>query len=113
MLELPGDHSAFDLIRKKIQDTPDQRPRIAEICDSISNWTVDITTFSQDKFLGEGGEGIVYRSNYKMRGVAVKRLELVRIKNDDASKKEQTIMQQLNHVNVLKLFHWEDKGEFR
>jgi hypothetical protein len=96
-----------------IQANPEQRPRIAKICDYFSNCNVDITIFSPEKFLGKGGEGIVYRSNYKMAAVAVKRLELFRIKKDDESKKEQTVMQQLNHVNVLKLFHWEDKGDFR
>jgi hypothetical protein len=43
----------------------------------------------------------------------VKKVELWRCLNDDESREEQSIMNRLNHKNVLQLIGFYDKGDSR
>jgi hypothetical protein len=113
LLELPEGHLAVNLIQRMLRADPRQRPRIAQICHDISNFDVKLTRLPRYQLIGEGGEGQVYRSFYQMKPVAIKRLELSKITNGTGSKRDERLMLQLDHVNVLKLFHWEDRGIFR
>jgi serine/threonine protein kinase len=59
--------------------------------------------------LGEGGFGSVFPGTFNGRQVAVKRVALHKVNNDN----EEKTLQQLNHPNVIKLFHSESNDEFK
>jgi serine/threonine protein kinase len=59
--------------------------------------------------LGEGGFGTVFPGTFNGRQVAVKRVALHRVNKDN----EEKTLQQLNHPNVIKLFHSESNDEFK
>ncbi len=58
--------------------------------------------FDPKDVLGDGGYGTVFSGMYKGQKVAVK---IVRLNNTDES--EEHILKQLNHPNIVKLFHVE------
>ena len=63
--------------------------------------------FERDAKLGEGGYGEVFLGTFKNEKVAVKRVQLS--KCDD---KEKTF-KELDHENVVKLFHFETDDDFK
>ena len=65
-------------------------------------------TFKREKLLGSGGYGAVYEGVWKNERVAVKRIQLINVDGQ-----EEKALRQLNHPNVIKLFHVEDDLEFR
>jgi serine/threonine protein kinase len=94
-----------------IQKRPEDRPKMTEVCEYFQQFkNVDFTNITSEQLIGSGGEGSVYRSYYEMKFVAVKVLQLATIKDDTISRQEQTILLQLDHPNVVKLYTWEDKG---
>ena len=60
--------------------------------------------------LGQGRFGSVFPGKYKGRQVAVKRVALNQVGDTD---NEEKALQQLNHPNVIKLFHSESNDEFK
>jgi serine/threonine protein kinase len=58
--------------------------------------------------LGQGGFGSVFQGTYQNRQVAVKIVPL-----KDANGKEEEALQQLNHPNIVKLFHVERHNKFK
>ncbi len=58
--------------------------------------------------LGQGGYGSVFPGTFRGRQVAVKRVALI-----DADEKEENALQQLDHFNVVKLYHVEINGPFK
>jgi serine/threonine-protein kinase/endoribonuclease IRE1 len=64
--------------------------------------------FNKEKPLGEGGYGTVFRGKFKGRQVAVKRV-LMNLVSDN----EEINLQQLDHPNIIKLFHSEKNDDFK
>ncbi|XP_057367110.1 uncharacterized protein LOC130688145 [Daphnia carinata] len=59
--------------------------------------------------LGQGGYGSVFPGTFEGREVAVKRVEVYRLGNNN----EEEILKQLNHPNIVKLFHCEVDANFK
>lgn len=57
--------------------------------------------------LGTGGFGSVFKGKYKGRPVAVKRVWV-----QNCNRNEEEAMKQLNHPNIVKLFHCESDKDF-
>ena len=66
--------------------------------------------FSTDKLIGVGSFGRVFRGTFRGQEVAIKKIELFRLNPEDG---EKDALLKLNHPNVIKLLHWEDKNELR
>jgi serine/threonine protein kinase len=58
--------------------------------------------------LGQGGFGSVFQGMYENRKVAVKKV-LLRVANGN----EEEALQQLDHPNIVKLFHVECHNKFK
>jgi serine/threonine protein kinase len=58
--------------------------------------------------LGEGGFGSVFLGQFDDRQVAVKRVDLFNV-----SENEEKSLQMLDHPNVIKLFHSESDENFK
>ena len=65
--------------------------------------------FDREVRLGEGGHGSVFLGTFQGNKVAVKRVELFHTANEN----EETIMQKLNHPNIVKLFHFYTDDNFK
>ena len=65
--------------------------------------------FDRDFQLGQSGFGSVFPGTFQGNKVAVKRVELFHTANEN----EETIMQQLNHPNIVKLFHFYSDYNFK
>jgi serine/threonine protein kinase len=59
--------------------------------------------------LGEGGHGSVFLGTFQGRKMAVKRILVINTTNEN----EETIMHQLNHPNIVKLFHFYTDDNFK
>jgi serine/threonine protein kinase len=68
--------------------------------------------FTIGEELGEGGFGLVCRGTFGDRDVAIKKVQIVR-RIPDRAARECELMSELDHPNVLKLLHWEEKNEIR
>ena len=68
--------------------------------------------FTIGEELGEGGFGLVYRGTFRGCDVAIKKVPIVR-RIPDRAARECDLMKELDHPNVLKLLHWEEKNEIR
>lgn len=68
---------------------------------------MEIQYNSKDK-LGEGGFGSVFLGQFDGRQVAVKRVDVTKV-NDN----EEKVLKQLDHPNVIKLFHSESDKHFK
>jgi len=64
-------------------------------------------TFTVGELIGRGQYGQVYRGTCKGSDVAIKRVLI------DGGDREYGEMKKLDHPNVLKLLHLEDKDPFR
>jgi serine/threonine protein kinase len=64
-------------------------------------------TFTVGEQIGRGQYGQVYRATYEGSQVAIKRILI------DGVDHEYVGMKKLDHPNVLKLLHLEDKDPFR
>lgn len=63
--------------------------------------------FDKDDRLGNGGYGSVFSGKFKNRDVAVKRVELIHATDNEEA------LKQLDHPNVVKLFHVECTDDFK
>jgi serine/threonine protein kinase len=81
--------------------------------------TIEDNSFTIGEILGRGGNGQVFRGTFRGVDVAIKKFvidfHLPEEASNESSKidREHEAMQQLDHWNILKLFHWEDRNEFR
>jgi hypothetical protein len=58
--------------------------------------------------LGEGGFGLVFLGRFNGRQVAVKKVEMHKVNNN-----EEKVLTQLSHPNVVKLLHSESDDSFK
>ena len=58
--------------------------------------------------LGEGGYGAVFQGKFNGIKVAVKRVELLKVVEN-----EELALKQLDHPNVIKLLHSESDNDFK
>ena len=65
--------------------------------------------FDRDFQLGQSGFGSVFPGTFQGNKVAVKRVILI----DATNENEENIMQQLDHPNVVKLFHIDRDDNFK
>ena len=66
--------------------------------------------FDRSQKLGEGGCGTVFEGTFNATTpVAVKRVEKVRSRNNTAA---DSLLQKLDHANIIKLFHAEQDEDF-
>jgi len=68
--------------------------------------------FTIGEELGVGGFGQVHRGTFNGSEVAIKKIQIVR-QTEERAARECDVMRMLDHPNVLKLLHVEDKEEFR
>jgi serine/threonine protein kinase len=59
--------------------------------------------------LGEGAYGSVFPGTFQGNNVAVKRVLVINATNEN----EEKIMQQLNHPNIVKLFHFYSENDYK
>jgi serine/threonine protein kinase len=64
--------------------------------------------FNRQVRLGRGGFGSVFPGTFQGRKVAIKRVELV-----NATDNEEEALKQLDHPNIVKLFHVECTDDFK
>ena len=65
--------------------------------------------FDRDFQLGQGGHGAVFPGTFRGNKVAVKRV----LVKDATNENEEKVMQQLNHQNIVKLFHFNRDDNFK
>ena len=65
--------------------------------------------FDREIRLGEGGYGAVFPGTFQGNKVAVKRVLVTGATNEN----EENIMQQLDHPNIVKLFHFYTDDNFK
>ena len=58
--------------------------------------------------LGEGGYGAVFQGKFNGKDVAVKRIDLPKVDEN-----EELALKQLDHPNVIKLLHSESDNDFK
>jgi serine/threonine protein kinase len=58
--------------------------------------------------LGEGGYGSVFHGKFNGKKVAVKRVELLKVVEN-----EELALKQLDHPNIIKLLHSESDNDFK
>ena len=59
--------------------------------------------------LGEGVYGSVFPGTFQGNNVAVKRVLVINATNEN----EENILQQLNHPNIVKLFHFYSENDYK
>ena len=65
--------------------------------------------FDRKVRLGQGGYGAVFPGTFQGKKVAVKRVQLI----DATNENEENIMKQLDHPNIVKLFHFDRDDNFK
>ena len=65
--------------------------------------------FDREVQLGQGGYGAVFLGTFRGNKVAVKRVLVI----DATNENEEKIMQQLNHPNIVKLFHFYSENDYK
>ena len=88
-----------------IDAEPDFRPKLPQVVDQLEVLSV----ICDEKCLGSGGQGVVFKGKFRGNDVAIKRI----IKEDLSHSREANALNQLNHENVLKLLRSHDQGNFR
>lgn len=61
------------------------------------------------KLIGRGCYGAVYEGTWRGRKVAVKRIQIENVQNNEGGE----ALQELDHPNVVKLYHVESDSDFR
>ena len=61
--------------------------------------------------LGRGHRGIVYRGSFENQFVAVKRMNVANLEDNN----EEDVLQKLNHDNIIKFYHaeYQNDNQFR
>ncbi|KZS11442.1 Uncharacterized protein APZ42_024210 [Daphnia magna] len=67
------------------------------------------TSYDGSVPLGQGGQGSVFPGEFEGREVAVKRVSMFRLRNNN----EEEALKQLNHPNIVKLFHSAEDANFK
>lgn len=67
------------------------------------------TSYDGSVPLGQGGQGSVFPGEFEGREVAVKRVAVFRLRNNN----EEEALKQLNHPNIVKLFHCAADANFK
>jgi serine/threonine protein kinase len=65
-------------------------------------------TFDRSNRLGEGGYGSVFLGKFNGKEVAVKKVELHKVVEN-----EELALKQLDHPNIIKLLHSESDKDFK
>jgi serine/threonine protein kinase len=78
----------------------------------MSSGSAEFSDFTIGEELGEGGFGQVYRGTFGGRAVAIKKVPIARWIPERAAR-ENEVMRELDHPNVLKLLHTEERNEYR
>ena len=71
-------------------------------------------SFERQKVLGKGNFGVVFEGNWNGQRVAVKRINLMDLetrRNGEESPEE--VLKNLDHLNVIKLFHVDSDMDFK
>ena len=76
-----------------------------------SNRVDDSIKYNRDEILGKGAYAFVFKGTFHGRQVAVKRVQLLDINEDN--EREMLAMKKLNHQNVVQLYHAHKDGEFK
>lgn len=69
-------------------------------------------TFSREKILGSGSFACVFEGTLNGIAVAVKRVQLHDLE-DSIQIREEIILRQMDHENVLKLLHIKENEDFK
>jgi hypothetical protein len=67
-------------------------------------------SFDRNEILGRGGFGSVFKGLWSDQPVAVKRIELTLHTSDEQEEKR---LQNLDHENVIEIFHTERDADFK
>lgn len=67
--------------------------------------------YDRSNILGRGGFAIVYGGTLNGKPVAVKRIQLDMVANEN--KREEEALRRLDHSNVIDLLHVEDDDDFK
>ena len=78
----------------------------------MSSGSAKSSEFTIGEELGEGGFGLVCRGTFKGSEVAIKKVHIDRLTPKRADR-EFDVMRMLDHPNVLKLLHVEERNEIR
>lgn len=74
-------------------------------------------SFKRESVIGSGAFGVVFRGTLTTENGTTVLVAVTRIWGDWSSTKieddRELVQLKLDHPNVLRLFHWEDHGEFR
>ena len=71
-------------------------------------------SFERQKVLGKGNFGVVFEGDWNGQRVAVKRINLMDLetrRNGEESPEE--VLKNLDHLNVIKLFHVDSDMDFK
>ena len=78
----------------------------------MSSGSAESSEFTIGEELGEGGFGLVCRGTFRGRDVAIKKVPIIR-RIPERAARECELMRELDHPNVLKLLHVEERNEIR
>ena len=68
--------------------------------------------YDRRDILGDGGFGVVFKGNFDGVDVAIKRIELARLRSTTFTDREIKYQREMNHPNVVKLLHVEEDENF-
>lgn len=99
-----------DLLDGMLHPNPDERFSSEKVVDILKKANLPLQ-YDTRQLLGEGGFAMVFLGTYKGMPVAVKRSALMR--DAEHSHRESDVLYALDHPNVMKLFHDENREPYR